>query len=913
MGALLVPTRHAHAVLRALPPHWRKKGAPVPKLDGGSTLVVALSPVGARAFDELGSSELEGDAQLIAGLIASGDVRWASGMRLGGSLAPRSAPSSSARFHFVELFAGLGGFRLGLEALGGSCVFASEIDREAAAAYARNFGSEDLVGDITEVETAHIPPHDLLTAGFPCQSFSRAGERGGLSDARGELFSEIIRCARARAPRVLLLENVPNLLRVDDGHAMHTIAEALTSAGYHVRLQLLNAAALVPQHRERLFIVAFRSDLADAARRFQWPTFSSSDRRAASLREVMQADLSGRALDNYRLSKGQWELVRSSHDYRKNPEWRLAQLDGNARTLRGSYRKSFSRFSEFVPLAENGRLREGGGAVTAAPMADVSMGDGEEAGEEEEDEGEVVEGGSPLPCSIQAPPSPRFFTERECARLQGFPESYTLHGGRQYVQLGNAVNPLLVTAVAKCILDALEEPQQVEREATKAAGCGSGARRCEDFLCAASINLLRRVTPPDTGGSHSADGRYGDEEPAERRRRVLDRPVDELYCCLCAKTYSLEAKVECTPVGDGAAIRKPSPTPQLDAAALLASGSAQSVQLVLGRTAPSIPQDASVLTLRIPYTMAGGIETLPDNIDLIERDGAALRRAACSRAASTRAANNDDETSTATALADDDEEEGGESDGDSELTLMLASPSIASSIGGKVWDASLIASAWLAENAHRLPPLPAASSPPPRVLELGSGIGVAGLACAQLYPHMHVTMSDYDPAVISALEENIERNSNGDAAAATLLDFRHFTAQAVADAEAAHTGGWPLPRATDGSPSPLQPYADAGLLFSFDLVLASDVIYETSAALVPLLCRALLKQSQDPNWRPCAMLVLPHIRPRLREFVENCGPAGLACHIERLRPGRRLRRRFDAAHEGWGADNAFSLYTLLPQ
>ena len=87
MGALLVPKRHAHTVLRALPPHWRKKGAPVPKLDGGSTLVVALSPEGARAFDGV-SSGLEGGVQLVARLIASGDVRWASGMRLGAGAAP---------------------------------------------------------------------------------------------------------------------------------------------------------------------------------------------------------------------------------------------------------------------------------------------------------------------------------------------------------------------------------------------------------------------------------------------------------------------------------------------------------------------------------------------------------------------------------------------------------------------------------------------------------------------------------------------------------------------------------------------------------------------------------------------------------------------------------------------------------
>ena len=126
-----------------------------------------------------------------------------------------------------------------------------------------------------------------------------------------------------------MLENVPNLLRVDNGHALHVIAGALTAAGYHVRIQLLNAAAVAPQHRERVFIVGFRSDLGAAA--------NVGQRKAA-------------ALPRYRLSERQWALVRATREYQKEPQWRLAQLGGTARTLRGSYRKSFSRFSEFVPL-----------------------------------------------------------------------------------------------------------------------------------------------------------------------------------------------------------------------------------------------------------------------------------------------------------------------------------------------------------------------------------------------------------------------------------------------------------------------------------------------------------------------------------------------------------------------------------
>ena len=110
----------------------------------------------------------------------------------------------------------MGGFRVALDALGGRCVFASEIDPVAARAYAANFGAAPS-GDVTAVAAADVPAHDVLTAGFPCQSFSSAGGQKGLADARGQLFWEIVRIARHHRPAALLLENVPNLLRIGEG------------------------------------------------------------------------------------------------------------------------------------------------------------------------------------------------------------------------------------------------------------------------------------------------------------------------------------------------------------------------------------------------------------------------------------------------------------------------------------------------------------------------------------------------------------------------------------------------------------------------------------------------------------------------------------------------------------------------
>lgn len=176
------------------------------------------------------------------------------------------------RFEYIELFAGIGGFRVALDDLGGKCVFASEIEPHAAAVYADNF-SVSPSGDITTVVVEDIPTFDILTAGFPCQSFSAAGGQRGFDDPRGQLFWEIVRVVKHHRPKALLLENVPNLLRIDGGHTLHQILGALCDCGYHCRVQLVNAATLVPQERVRLFIVGLRDEAAAAT--FSWPTFEA--------------------------------------------------------------------------------------------------------------------------------------------------------------------------------------------------------------------------------------------------------------------------------------------------------------------------------------------------------------------------------------------------------------------------------------------------------------------------------------------------------------------------------------------------------------------------------------------------------------------------------------------------------------
>jgi len=158
---------------------------------------------------------------------------------------------------FAEMFSGIGGFRFGLGKWGWSCVWANDVDKYACQIYRKNFGEGELVeGDITKIEPKDIPDFDLLTAGFPCQSFSLAGKRKGFQDIRGTMFYEVVRVASAKRPKLLLLENVKGLLSNDNGKTFGTILEELGNIGYWCEWQTLNSKHFgVPQNRERVFIV----------------------------------------------------------------------------------------------------------------------------------------------------------------------------------------------------------------------------------------------------------------------------------------------------------------------------------------------------------------------------------------------------------------------------------------------------------------------------------------------------------------------------------------------------------------------------------------------------------------------------------------------------------------------------------
>lgn len=168
-----------------------------------------------------------------------------------------------SKFRYIELFAGIGGFRQALDPLGGECVFASEIDKFATQSYKALYdGAPELHGDITQIDEKDVPDHDLLVGGFPCQAFSVAGKRLGFDDTRGTLFFEIARIMREKKPKIALMENVKGLVSHDKGRTLDTIVSTLNDIGYTVDFEVLNSKYFgVPQNRERIFIIAIRDDL----------------------------------------------------------------------------------------------------------------------------------------------------------------------------------------------------------------------------------------------------------------------------------------------------------------------------------------------------------------------------------------------------------------------------------------------------------------------------------------------------------------------------------------------------------------------------------------------------------------------------------------------------------------------------
>eukprot|EP01063_Lacrimia_lanifica_P020033 TRINITY_DN27401_c0_g1_i1.p1 TRINITY_DN27401_c0_g1~~TRINITY_DN27401_c0_g1_i1.p1 ORF type:complete len:463 (+),score=98.30 TRINITY_DN27401_c0_g1_i1:84-1472(+) len=322
------------------------------------------------------------------------------------------ASTAKPRFTYAELFAGIGGFRVAFDKLGGRCVFACDIDRFARAAYAANYGDTP-AGDVTKIADGDVPAHDVLCGGFPCQPFSASGKRDGFDDpeGRGVLFREICRIARAARPKALLLENVRGLLTHEGGETLATILRELTGCGYRMSYRLLDAAALLPQERARVFLVGVRDDLPAAEAPFAFPTLPGLNR---GVRDVLHTAMGDDALGEdelaaLTLSDHQIGKVRAQAYTQKHPEARFLEDTAlPSKTLQSSY-ASYMVGSQFVRAGVEERGDAGGDAW-------------------------------------------RRYSPREAARLMGFPETFSLCRQRPYRLLGNAVAPPVIAALTAPLL-----------------------------------------------------------------------------------------------------------------------------------------------------------------------------------------------------------------------------------------------------------------------------------------------------------------------------------------------------------------------------------------------------------------------------------------------------------------------------
>jgi DNA (cytosine-5)-methyltransferase 1 len=310
-------------------------------------------------------------------------------------------PPENPKFKFIDLFAGIGGFRLAMQNLGGKCVFTSEWDLHAQKTYAANFG-EVPFGDITKEETkAFIPDDfDVLCAGFPCQAFSIAGKRGGFEDTRGTLFFDVAEIIKRKRPRAIFLENVKGLTTHDEGKTLQIIISTLEELDYEISFKVLNAKDFsVPQDRKRIYIVGFDKQQFGDKIKFEFP---KEDEKPVYISQFVEENVVG-----YSISKH----LQNVYIYKKDdgkPQIITKGTHVHAKTLVSTYHKIQRLTSTFVKDGETGL---------------------------------------------------RLLSTNECKSIMGFDSKFIIPVSRtqMYRQLGNSVAVPVVAAVGKKIIEILSK------------------------------------------------------------------------------------------------------------------------------------------------------------------------------------------------------------------------------------------------------------------------------------------------------------------------------------------------------------------------------------------------------------------------------------------------------------------------
>lgn len=326
--------------------------------------------------------------------------------------AKEESRSNECGISFIDLFAGIGGMRIAFESAGASCVYSNEWNKYSQQTYYTNFGVQP-DGDITKIAAENIPDHDVLVAGFPCQPFSIAGvskkqslgRATGFEDkTQGTLFFDICRILKAKRPKAFMLENVKNLCSHDKGRTFKIIQESLAELNYKIFYRIVDGQGYVPQHRERIVIIGF-----DTLRYGDNIDFRF-DLKPLAKSPVLGDILETKVDDKYTLSNKLWTYLQNyaaKHREAGNGfGYGIAPLDGVTRTISARYYKDGSE----ILIAQEGK-------------------------------------------------NPRRLTPRECARLQGFPDSFKIpvSDTQAYKQFGNSVVVPLMTEIAKLVVSKLED------------------------------------------------------------------------------------------------------------------------------------------------------------------------------------------------------------------------------------------------------------------------------------------------------------------------------------------------------------------------------------------------------------------------------------------------------------------------
>ncbi len=319
---------------------------------------------------------------------------------------------------FIDLFAGIGGFRLALESFGLKCVFSSESNKYAQETYLANF-DEIPHGDITKIDSNIIPKHDVLCAGFPCQAFSISGKRLGFEDTRGTLFLEIARIAKHHKPKVIFLENVKNLVRHDNGKTLQTVKNILKGLDYNVFCKVLNASNFgVPTARERIYILAFRKSLNVS--NFEFP---KPKPQFVSLKQLLDnEDLTSEYVINR-----QDVFFKTKHlDKNILDEFPNKPVQIGIINKGGQGERIYHEDGHAITFSANGG---GVASKTGAYLIDGKI---------------------------------RKLSPRECARIMGFPEDFKIpvSDAQAYKQFGNTVAIPIVQAVFDQVLKTLKNKNE---------------------------------------------------------------------------------------------------------------------------------------------------------------------------------------------------------------------------------------------------------------------------------------------------------------------------------------------------------------------------------------------------------------------------------------------------------------------